>query len=68
MALLEEVCHWMGEGGRTRVGFEVSKLKPGPVAHSLFLLHTDSDVKFSVPSPASHLSAGHHASHRDEMD
>ena len=58
VALLEEVCH---RGWALRF----KKLKPDPVAHSLFLLPLDPDVGLSDTSLAPSLPACHHASHYD---
>ena len=59
MALLEEVCHW----GRT---LRFPRLKPGLVAHCLFLLSPDPGVELSAPFSATYLPESHHASCHDD--
>ena len=59
MALLEEVCHW----GRT---LRFPRLKPGLVAHCLFLLSAGPGVELSAPFSATYLPESHHASCHDD--
>lgn len=49
-------------------GFDVSDAQARPVAHGLFLLPWDLDVKLSAPSPSSHLPACCHASCHDNIE
>jgi hypothetical protein len=63
VALLEEVCHrGCVEGWALRCW----KLKPGLVAHCLFLPPVDLDIELSATSPELCLPACHHASHLDD--
>ena len=49
-------------------GFEVQKLKPGLVAHSLPLLSVDQDVELLAPSLIPCLPAHCHVSHHDNNE
>lgn len=54
LALLEEVCHWVGGGGEGAWGFKCTKPS---ISLSLFLLSADLDVELSATSPAPCLPA-----------
>ena len=55
-------------GGSVSLGQALmsQKLKPGLVAHCLFMLSQDPDIELSATSPAPCLPACHHASHHDD--
>lgn len=61
---MEDMCH--GDWGVVGGWEVVQKLTAGLVAHSLFLVHVNTDVKLSASSPAPCLPICHHASYHDD--
>ena len=63
MALLEDVCHWVGVGG---IYFEVSESQARTSGSFSMLPTADPDLYLLTSSPAPCLPGCCHASHHDD--